>query len=220
MNIFKKVFNSAKLLILLGLTQNTAIASTSVFDNTTQPITGFVRISPLFTDANKITPSSDVKINDIKIQVGDFSGGDLQTLKFELCPDQSGSPSNICSEFISQYSPTAFSLPGQYRYYTVNFSGSYTATANEPFWVKLSSTTTGLYTRYTSGSNGYVNSGLGYVSQNYSFHMAVTGGPVTAAVPTVTQQIPTISSKGTLLLVLLITIIAFIHAKRKIPGLQ
>lgn len=188
----KKLLRIAFMGGVLALGCVPGFAQVSFFNNSASAINGFTRIQ--YDLSNKINPSSSGSLTSIRVRIGDFSGNTSgENFQLRVCPDNNGQPSaNNCSNFSnSQYFPngTETNFPGAYSYGWFTFTGTFSVTANQPFWVTMSSNTTGLYSQYTSGGGGaYI--GTGYQSpynvltqQSFTWLMELTGTAAPVGTP-------------------------------------
>ena len=156
-------------------------AQVTFFTNYSSSINGYERVQ--YTLSNKITPNSSGTLTTIQVRIGDYSGSrNGENFLLTVCPDNNGQPSaNNCSSFSSPYFPngTEQNFPATYSYFWFTFTGTFAVNNAQPFWVTMSSSTTGLYSQYTNGGGlANIASGPNAGSKTFTWLMALTGtGP-------------------------------------------
>jgi hypothetical protein len=182
-------------------------AQVTFFDNSASPGAGPVRVQ--YGLSNKITSNAGGSLTSILVEIGDYSGSTSgENFQLTVCPDNGGQPAvSGCSSFSNaQYFPggTETGFPSPYSYNWFTFTGTFQVTANQPFWVTMSSNTTGLYSRNTPGG-GLAYIGTGYQSpynvltqQSYTWRMALTGTNAPTPTPAPISNTALLTLAGTL----------------------
>jgi hypothetical protein len=182
-----KLFLTA-FLLFGGLAMSLGVGATTIYQYSGTPSgvgTGFNNSNPA---AIKITPSTNATVSTILVSLGSF-GTPSNPIVVTICNDNGSgtAPSGTCP---ATFTTGTSSIP---MWTDVTYTGSYSATANAPFWIKFSSLSTG-FSAFWSVQNTGSNTGGSYtynpgtVSWDPASDFVVTvSGTVPASAPTATS---------------------------------